>query len=241
MYRNLLYGFVLLASITACDDGRIEEGQHEFSTEKGWVVKLTGQLRGVSTWGNAYSLAVAGFNETSSYAVISKTIPINQPDGVAMEWTMSGVNEEVRIIKLCAIDKLRRSVADFVVLTRGDWDAATGDTIRMDLGTLDVSMFSAIQKEVFNAKCVSCHGQSTFAGASLYLTEGKSYEALVNKASKCQPSFLLVQPENPDNSFLYHVVTENGAVKHDHMDLFSEKDENQLELIKKWIENGAQE
>lgn len=243
MYMNLLYGTMtmLLASTTACDDGRIEENLRESSTEEGRVVKLTGQLNGVSTWNSAYSLAVAGYNETSNYAVISKAIPTNQPDGASIEWIMTGIVDEVKTIKLCAIDKLRRSVADFVVLTQDDWASATDDTIRMNLGTLNVGMFSAIQKEVFNAKCVSCHGQSTFAGAGLYLTEGKSYEALVNKSSERNPSFLLVQPEDPDNSFLYHVITENGVVSHDHMDLFSEKDESQLELIKKWIEHGAQQ
>lgn len=241
IYINLLCGSILLLSLSACDDGRIEETMHNVSTEKGRIVKLTGQLSGISTWDNAYSLAVAGYNETSSYAVISKTLPVNLPDGAAIEWTMTGVVDEVKTIKLCAIDKLRRSVADFVILTQDNWSTSIDDTIHLDLGTLNVSMFSAIQKEVFNVKCASCHGQSTFAGAGLYLTEDKSYDALVNKASKSQPSILLVQPKDADNSFLYHVITENGIVKHDHMDLFSEKEENQLELIKKWIENGAQQ
>lgn len=231
---------VLLALSTACDDGRIEESQRELIAEDGRVVKLTGSLNGVSTWENTYSLAVAGYSENSDYAVISKAIPINQADGASIEWTMAGVGENVKTIKLCAIDKLRRSIADFIVLNEDDWAASADDTIRMDVGTLDVSMFSAIQKEVFDAKCVSCHGQSTFAGAGLYLIGEKSYGALVNKTSKCQPSSLLVLPADPDNSFLYHVITENGVVEHDHVDLFSEKDENQIQLIYRWIGNGAQ-
>lgn len=230
---------LLLMAFNACDDGRIEESNTISVSEEGRVVKLTGHLSGLSTWGDSYSVVVAGYDDESDYAVITKAIPVNHIDGDEVSFVMNGVTDEVETLKLCAINRLRRSIVDFVVLDRDALSAVAGDTILLDAGTLNVGMFAAVQQQIFNAKCITCHGQSTFAGAGLYLTEEKSYPALVDQPSNRKEGAVLVMPGNAEESFIYKVLTNNGVVGHDHKDLFSEKDEDKLDLIYQWINNGA--
>ncbi|NCC10336.1 MAG: hypothetical protein EOM31_07505 [Bacteroidia bacterium] len=239
MKRGHFYLFLcfLTLGLYGCDDGRIEEKQVDYS-EEGRVLKLTGRLSGLDSWGSTYSLVVAGYDGVSDYAVITKALPANHVDGQVLQIVMSGIGEEVKTLKLCAINRLRKSVVDFKILDE-DFGVDSKDTIRLDVGTLDVGMYAAIQTRVFDAKCVSCHGQSTFAGAGLYLTAEKSYEALVNKPSVRKADMLLVKPGDVQASFLQLVLHSNGVVRHDHKDLFSEKEANQLDLIDRWIENGA--
>ena len=50
----------------------------------------------------------------------------------------------------------------------------------------------AFKKKYLIRTCAHCHGGSSSAAANLYLTEGKSYEALVNRPSKKVDGMLLV-------------------------------------------------
>ena len=59
-------------ALTACDDGRIYE--KTVSYKEGRIVKLTGTLTGLANWPDDYSIALAGFDGTDEYAVISKAI-----------------------------------------------------------------------------------------------------------------------------------------------------------------------
>ena len=47
------------------------------------------------------------------------------------------------------------------------------DTILMDAGTVDASMYNAIQQKIFNATWTACHGLSTTPGGGLNLLEGQ--------------------------------------------------------------------
>ena len=66
-----LLGLTVLG-LSACDDGRIPEKVVSF--KEGRVVKLTGTLTGLENWPDEYNVAVAGFDGTDDYAVISKAI-----------------------------------------------------------------------------------------------------------------------------------------------------------------------
>ena len=46
----------------------------------GRVLKLTGRFSGISNWTDDYSVVVAGFNDKSEYAVITKALPGNVAD-----------------------------------------------------------------------------------------------------------------------------------------------------------------
>lgn len=228
---------VLVAfGLVSCDDGNIPE--KEVSFKEGRVVKLTGVLTGLKNWPDEYSVALAGFDGTDDYAVISKAIPKNTEGATSI--VLSGITDKVTNIQFCILDRLRRHVMTFKEVTLEQ----TRDTIYMEAGTVDVSMLNAIQQSYFNTTCANCHGASNLAAAGLCLTEGMSYEAMVGKPSAKVEGINLVEPGDAANSLL-HIVLHKEAVKGismTHHDLVSEKNEQSiLPLIDSWINNGAKE
>lgn len=179
---------------------------------------------------------MAGFSDESEYAVVTKTIPAVEDDEIQV--TMTGVSDKVTTIELCVINKLRKRVISFQSM---DDLTAVDDTILMDVGTVNVGMYHGIQEKVFNTTCAHCHGGSSSAAANLYLTEGKSYEALVNRPSKKVDGMLLVKPGSAQESVLHTLLntTISSTWGYDHSkEIVSSPI---LTLIDDWINNGAQE
>ena len=201
----------------SCDDGRIYEKEIEVQ-RGGRVLKLTGRFSGISNWTDDYSVVVAGFNDKSEYAVITKSLP-------------------VKSLKLCVISRLRECIVEFKTMEDEELAAIT-DTILMDVGTLDVGMFSSIQSQVFDKRCVACHGQTGSASGNLFLTEGKSYHALVNQPAHKNSDILLVKPGSAEESFLHLVLNRAGDTSMNHTDMLSEDEQPLLKLIDNWINEG---
>lgn len=223
-------------ALTACDDGRIYE--KTVSYKEGRIVKLTGTLTGLANWPDDYSIALAGFDGTDEYAVISKAISKNADGQVSI--VLSGINDEVNTVRLCVLDRLRRQVMSF----RDIELEQTRDTVYMDAGTIDVSMLNAIQQAYFNTTCANCHGASNRAAAGLYLTQGRSYGALVDQPSARVPDIKIVEPGSAANSLLHIILHQEQVegITMTHRDLVSEQNEqNILPLIDSWINNGAKE
>ena len=72
--------FPLAGLFSSCDDGRIYEEQIVIPQE-GLSLKMTGNICNIGDWPSGYSLVVAGFNEGSEYAVVSKIVPNPSADG----------------------------------------------------------------------------------------------------------------------------------------------------------------
>ena len=132
MKKYILFGgyLLLLAYITSCDDGRIYE-KTETLSEEGRTLKMSGKINGISKWPDGYSVVVAGFNDESEYAVVTKTIPAVEDDEIQV--TMTGVSDKVTTIELCVINKLRKRVISFQSM---DDLTAVDDTILMDVCTM---------------------------------------------------------------------------------------------------------
>lgn len=242
--RKFAFSLVLCLAVlgfSSCDEGRIE-AKKVVASSNGRILKLTANVSGVDNWptGVGYSVALAGFSDESDYAVVSRTFPIGLGDNADVSLTLSGITDEVTSLRFCIINRLRQCVTTFVEL-KSDEFATESDTIRMDGGTVDVSMYGTIQGQVFDDKCISCHGSTGSAARGLFLTEGLSHSALVNQYSKVNPEMLLVSPEDAENSFLYHVLTDGTATSMNHVDLFSEDEQLLLTLVERWIDNGAEE
>ena len=185
--------------LASCDDGPVY-GSAELKPENGLVLKLTGELSGTGRWNaGGYSLVVAGFDD-SDYAVITKSVP-QSVDGAAVTVVMSGIGESVTSLELCVINRLRRRVVTFASVSTISGD----DTVRLPVGRMDVSVYSALQAGVFDASCVQCHGGSNHAAAGLYAAASRLstslrllsgmpcvyYPAMPMKASStglCQPT-----------------------------------------------------
>lgn len=219
--------------LTSCDDGKIFDN-NVITQEEGVTVKMTGNISGLDSWVSGYEVAVAGFGD-SEYAVISKDVIANADGSDAITVVMAGVTSEVNTIELCVIDRLRKRVATFKSMECNQ----SSDTIHFDVGNIRASMHNAIQQSVFNVTCAQCHGGSNFAAAGLYLTEGKSYDAMVGVDSKLITGDMIVNPGDASTSSLYKTLSSNvsSTWSYDHsVEVLST---TTLDLIKNWIDNGA--
>lgn len=230
---------VTAMGLTACDDGRIYP--ETAASSEGKTVRLEGVLEGLENWTSAYRVSIAGFeNADDDYASVSKVISASDVTDGKVSIELSGIKENVTLVRLCVLDRLRKHIVTF---SEEDISKAT-DVVKMDVGVIDISMFNAIQQAFFNTTCANCHGASNRAAAGLYLTEGMSYEALVDVDSKKVEGKKLVETNNANNSVLHMVLTQPSVegVSMAHRDLVSEKnDQTILPLIDSWVNNGAKE
>ena len=102
MKKYILFFFlpVLLIGLHACDEGRIYENA-VVATGEGRTVKMTGRISGVDKWSGDYSVVVAGFDDESDYAIVSKVVPASESDNDEIQLTMSGITDEVTTVELC--------------------------------------------------------------------------------------------------------------------------------------------
>ena len=234
----LFFALALLATgLTSCDDGRIYENTG-FVPREGRVLKLSGKFSGIDKWSEGYSIVVAGFDDESEYAIVSKVIPTPETDGGEVEVVLSGISEEVTEIELCVINRLRKRVVTFQTIE--DF-TATADTTFMEVGTIDVSMYHTIQKEVFDRTCITCHGGSSQPAAGLNLLTGESYGNLANQSSTIVNDVLRVKPGNAKESILHQILSTDISASWgiDHSQMVTSS--NILTLIDNWIDDGAQE
>ena len=147
------------------------------------------------------------------------------------------IGNDVRTVEFCVTNTLRRRVLTFA---SADVSSAVGDTIYLDAGEVDASMYAAIQHDVFNNTCAQCHGLSTTAAAGLYLTEGQSHGSLVNQPATSAEGTRVI-PGNAEESVLHKVIRPGNELElgfsHEGMITSSIT----LRLIDEWINAGAKE
>lgn len=237
MKKYILFFFlpVLLIGLHACDEGRIYENA-VVVTGEGRTVKMTGRISGVDKWSGDYSVVVAGFDDESDYAIVSKVVPVSESDNDEIQLTMSGITDEVTTVELCVINKLRKRIVSLVAMECTE----IADTILMDAGTVDASMYNAIQQKIFNATCTACHGLSTTPGGGLNLLEGHSHAELVNRASTTVDGKMRVMPGNASESVLHLILGTDISSdwRIDHSQMITSSD--MQSLIGNWIDDGAQ-
>lgn len=241
MKRYIYTALLGLATIglIACDDGKIYP--ETVTLSEGKTVQLEGVLNGLENWPGAYRVSIAGFEHADDeYADVSKVITSSDVVDGKVSIVLSGIKDNITLVRLCVLDRLRKHIVTFDEV---DISKAT-ENVKMDVGTVDISMLNAIQLSYFNTTCANCHGASNRVAAGLYLTEGRSYGALVGVDSKKVEGKKLVEPNNATGSVLHMVLNQQSVegISMAHRDLVSEKNEMTiLPLIDSWINNGAKE
>lgn len=229
----------LLFGMTACDEGRIYE-EESIVNQEGRTVNLVAHLTGVGSWPDtSYFIEIAGFEEGNDYAAISKIVPAPATEGGEVNVQLMGIKENVTHVEFCVLNRLRKHILSFYSIDEATLKSSS--TINVDAGTLDVGMFSTIQDQVFSTTCANCHGAATSAAAGLYLTEGRSYEALVGVPSTKVEGLNIVEPDQADESVLYQAISTDISVanswRYNHT--AEVVNEDILTLIRTWINNGA--
>lgn len=100
---------------------------------------------------------------------------------------------------------------------------------------------STIQSRIFSFICTECHNSSN-PPEGLNLTRGNSFRDLVNKRSNQVPELFLVEPFNPDDSYLIRKLEGGPDIVEDRMPLDrSPLSQEQINVIRVWIAQGAQD
>lgn len=237
MKKSIIFALWLVTlTYSNCDDGPVYEKEVEIAAE-GRTVHLTGRLSGIDRWTDGYSVVLAGFEEGNNYAVISKPLPTSNADGEEAELILTGIKENVSTVELCVINRLRERMVTF----QERRTAEAPETIEMNVGNVDVGMYSAIQRRIFNTTCVHCHGGTTQAAAGLMLTERASYQALVGQPSNKEEGWLRVTPGDAEGSLLHRLLRTDLSKtwRYDHSKEVLAVD--WLELMDQWMNHGALE
>ena len=95
-------------------------------------------------------------------------------------------------------------------------------------GSAEGVSFARDVQPIFDRKCVQCHPVSY---PYLDLRQGRSYDQLVRVSARTRPAFERVLPGRPELSYLL-----THPPDPDLQGLLTDKD---LELITRWIEEGA--
>ena len=92
---------------------------------------------------------------------------------------------------------------------------------------------------VFTNNCATSGCHNSAAGGGLVLSTGQAYGNLVNVPSTGEPNMTLVIPSDADNSYLV-IKLEGRQNVGARMPLTGSISNNQIQNIKNWINNGAQ-
>ncbi|MBO7635433.1 MAG: hypothetical protein J6S89_02535 [Paludibacteraceae bacterium] len=228
----LILPFTLLL-LSACDSGDIYPVDK--SNFGGLTCKIALTFKHTSTWPSDYHVVLAAYQNDSEYSEISKGIS-RQVEGDTLHLTMTDIPESCQLVTIAIVNKSKRNVVNLMTHTI---QASERNERFIELGTQNVDLlaYERVQAQVFS-NCTNCHGGSARAAAGLFLTEGKSYDALVNVSSTKNPDKVLVSPGIPSNSFILDVLEGNAEnVRYDHTNVSFNSETEDLNLLKEWIKN----
>lgn len=239
--KLLLHLLVLGAAalLGSCDSGDIID-THYTVNSKGHNVKLTASLHGLASLPAGYTLALAGFQEGSNYAVMQRAIPAGAGED-SLQLVLANVGSNVQTVELAVTNNLRERILSLASVKLDDYEGQT-DTIRLDMGVLDVSATGCLQRGMLDKACVQCHGANGRKAAGLDLTEGYTSADLVNVASTTHPDQMRVAGGNPEGSLLWHILNDGGEniLHYNHTEVISSQFKDNLAevraYLRKWIE-----
>ena len=107
-------------------------------------------------------------------------------------------------------------------------------------------VFSSLYPKLFKVNCAAsaCHGRSGVSRNGLRMDQSEE-QALMNLLSDTHAADFQatypkrVVPMKPDESFLWHVLTDDSLPEELHMPVGDRLSQCELDPIKKWIEDGA--
>lgn len=221
-------------AFAACDSGDIEEETVQAQSTASRVVKLTADISGLSTLPGKYALSLAAFKSNERYASKVQTIAEEGPKTVIM----SNAGSETNTVELAITDRLRHRVLTLAAIDYASY-AEDVDTIRLDVGRIDVSQFNCLQLAVFNKACIQCHGGNGRTAGGLDLTEGRALTELVDKASTAKEGATRVVSGDAENSLLHQILQDGGEniLHYNHVEVLSSQFKENLEEVRKYLDD----
>lgn len=228
--KHTLSAILWTIVLSACDSGDIVEKQE--IEVGGLTCTLTADFLNTATWPVDYPIVIAAFDE-GEYPLISKGI--SKPAlGDSITLTMAGIPEKAKEVSIALLNKSRKRITAFHTI-KIDEDQRRNNFISGGHVTVDLLSYNRIQNQFFS-NCTNCHGASERAAAGLFLTEGKSYNALVGVTSAKDDDYLLVNPGMAEQSYIVHVLEgKTDKVHYDHTNVSFNSESEDIALLKSWI------
>lgn len=101
--------------------------------------------------------------------------------------------------------------------------------------------FAEIQNDVFTPSCAGCHSGSN-APEGLDLTANAAFDDIVNVTSEQVSELMRVDPGNAEDSYLYIKIIggDRMAPGTFQMPIGSDLSDDQIRLVREWIDAGAE-
>ncbi|MBO4730105.1 MAG: hypothetical protein J5593_01375 [Bacteroidaceae bacterium] len=229
----ILTVFALPLMLCACDDGHIDEPSYTTTTDA-YTIQIKGTFQHINTWSSPYTVAAACFDDESPYSLTLT------PLADTSQITLTNVPTTAKTVEIAVVNTLRKRIATIYTYQISE-PQPFKDTIKIDVGNLDVGIYNAINQFVFQGNsCSQCHSAQSPA-ASLDLTAANAYQNLVGAQATKDKNGTRVVAGDATNSYLYKVITEGDAnVGYSHPALFTNETYSPfINIIRNWINNGA--
>lgn len=220
---------ICLLGLSACDEGKIYPDD---TVDNGHTATITLHFTGLDAWPQKNNLSLISLGEDGKTPILVKRILEPSGEAEAVTMTLNNLSGETRSIAVAVVTSGMSLVHSYQAFPVD----ASEETLTLPPTTIEVATFSRMQSQVFNQKCVMCHGGSTSLAGDLDLTYGKAYNALLNvKAPHSAESKNYVTPGDLDNCYLLDVMDHDN-----HADIFNGAERREvLALIRTWVKAGA--
>lgn len=235
---NIIMCAVVGAIGGGCDEGRLYNSPLSGASTATVELKVCADVLDAATWPSYYTVSIAAYANESDYALVSKSIGSRSAESGLYEMTLSNVPAEATTVEIGVVDRLRRRITTF-----RSFDIVPGESCEFTPSeAIDANMYGVVQNNIFNTTCANCHGGSSFSAAGLNLTALHSHVQLVGQPSVVMnDGSLRVKEGSRASSVLYNILAGELSASWNYDHSVEIVDNDVLELIGQWIDNGAQE
>lgn len=224
---------IIVTLLQSCDSGDIYPKEEEY--EKVYVsVSGSFTFKGINAFPENYKVLFVTYrNETDNEPLSYKEIAKPGNDGI-INVSFPTLPEGTKGIGIWLTEKTNNK--KIIAFYNKNFEETPTEDIILPSQDINLLIYNRVQKQVFN-QCIACHGGGASAASGMYLTEGKSYDNIVNVASSHNAAKMRISPYSTLNSYLMDVLHGQELIAV-HSGLSSLKDED-ITLVEEWVREGA--
>lgn len=228
--KYLFITFTCLSLCSACDEGKIYPDE---TIDSGRTATVTLHFNHLDAWPQKNNMSLISLGEDGVTPILTKRILKPSSEAEAVTITLNNLSGNTHSIAVAVVTSGMSLVHAYKSFPVNESE----ESLTLPETTIEIAAFSRIQSQVFNAKCVICHGGSTTPAGNLDLTAAKAYSSLINvKAPHSTEGKNYVTSQDLDNSYLLDVLEHDN-----HVDIFNGAEQREVRsLIQTWIKAGAE-
>ncbi len=223
-FRQINFIIITLLLFVSCTH------EYEPAVENNWRIDVSLSFDDPEFWPQGQELRVGVFEE-GNLKQATESVLVNKPSDKSTTISLNNVAQGIYNLQLYLTEN-----GIFKVVLADLGEVTVSDNVYFESESITLLSYSRVQNQVFN-NCQLCHGGSSGdLAASLNLTAGNSFEALVNKTAQNNSAMKRVLPGSANYSYLVKVL--NKDIEFDHA-ASSSATKPDKQLIIDWINEGA--